>query len=136
VRRFAFDVFPLMAISPSLVSTTASSAATDTSPALGQGEREARGCQVTGEPRGRQPHYRSNRHRRRANSRAILWLFRRSLWHQMVNDDAANHTCYGNGGCHAVFLIANHHFRRARKHAEYVLSIIRVICITVSVGQM
>lgn len=49
VKRFAFDVSLLMAISPSLMSTTASSAATDTSPAPGQGEREARGCQVTGD---------------------------------------------------------------------------------------
>src|ERR1700739_374318 len=35
VKRFAIDAFLLMAISPSLMSTTASSAATDTSPAPG-----------------------------------------------------------------------------------------------------
>jgi hypothetical protein len=43
VKRFAsFAEFMLMAIWLSLASTTASCAATDTSPAIGQGEREGR----------------------------------------------------------------------------------------------
>ena len=91
VMRFAFfNVFLLMAISgPPLCQRQLHVLPLTQAPRAGRargGEGPAGPLRSLLQLPSRRSHYRSYRHGSRANSRAILWLFRRSLWHQMLND--------------------------------------------------